>query len=151
MLRLRKERDLKMEKIWKTHTLRISARQIQRCIRNYQDRMKGYRFRLVVQAMRAKVIQENSRRFAEENGMKPNVEDDLSTLMKLKDDTKATMDWVNQKNTGGNKNLNDETFQDDGENSNYDEDEFDTDDVEGTSNNNSNQKNSKGNSEKKSE
>ena len=126
MLQMKIERDKKMAKIWKDHTLRVSARLIQRYVRNYQDRMKGYRFRLVVQAMRAKVIQETSRRFAEEEEQKANIPDDLSNLIKMKDDTKATMEWVNEGDSVEKNVLNDisedENEEDD---DNYEEDEFD--------------------------
>ena len=123
MVRLRQKRDARMAQIWKMHTLRISARLIQRYVRSYQARMKGYRFRLVVQAVRAKVIQESSRRFSEESEESNNIEEDLRELLQMKKNAKGTMNWVNHGKNG------DETHKseiDEDEDESYSEEEFES-------------------------
>eukprot|EP00944_MAST-04C_sp_MAST-4C-sp1_P003635 g3635.t1 len=120
---LRQKRNARMAQIWKMHTLRISARLIQRYLRSYQERMKGYRFRLVVQAMRAKTIQESSRRFSEESEESTNIEEDLRELLQMKKNAKGTINWVNHEKNG-EKTCKSEIDED--EDDTYSEDEFDS-------------------------
>ena len=62
---LKAKRDERMRVIKQQHIERLSARRIQRSFREYRKRMQGYRFRIVVQAARAKKIEETTRRFEE--------------------------------------------------------------------------------------
>jgi Ca2+-binding EF-hand superfamily protein len=62
---LREKRDRRMRHIYLQHTHRLSSLVIQRTYREYRKRMRGYRFRVVVQAARARKIEETTRRFEE--------------------------------------------------------------------------------------